>query len=265
MGKSTLFITWIEIWDDYWYEYIGKKGFLGKLVEKSALNLNSNWIAISNMAKEDLNRHNPEKPVTVIPMGIDTEEIDSIKDANENSDIIFAGRLIKEKNVDLLIRSIDMIRKIHPEVRCLIIGNGPERENLQKLCAELDLNNNITFMDFLEEHHQLISYIKSSKVFVLPSTREGFGIVVLEANACGKPVVVIDNKMNAACHLVQEGVNGFISHMDEESMMIKILEGLAEYDNMYMECIEMANKFDWNKIIPELMDVYHKSLKESFD
>jgi glycosyltransferase involved in cell wall biosynthesis len=88
---------------------------------------------------------------------------------------------------------------------------------------------------------------------------------VLEANACGKPVVVIDNKMNAACHLVQEGINGFISHMEEESMMIKILEGLAEYDNMYMECIEMANKFDWNKIIPELMDVYHKSLKESFD
>jgi glycosyltransferase involved in cell wall biosynthesis len=265
MGKSTLFITWIEIWDDYWYEYIGRKGFFVKLVEKAALNLNSNWIAISSKVKEDLKNYKPEKPVNVIPMGIDSEEIAAVEVSPRSSDIIFAGRLIKEKNVDLLIRSVDMVRKRQPNIQCLIIGNGPERENLQKLTEKLELNNNITFMDFLEKHHQLISYIKSSKVFVLPSTREGFGIVVLEANACGKPVVVIDNKMNAACHLVHEGVNGFITNMDEESMMTKILEGLSEYENMYPECVNMANKFDWNTIIPELVETYHNSMKDSFD
>jgi glycosyltransferase involved in cell wall biosynthesis len=260
-GKSTLFITWIEIWDDYWYEYIGKKGFFGKQVEKAALNLNSNWIAISGKVKDDLNNFDPKKPVTVIPVGIDTDEIAHIEKSNMDSDIIFAGRLIKEKNVDLLIRSMEKVCKKHPKAICLIIGNGPERETLHKLTTKLDLNDNIKFMDFLEDHDLLISYIKSSKVFVLPSTREGFGIVVLEANACGKPVVVIDNKMNAARHLVEHGVNGFISNMDEEDMKTQIIEGLEGFENMYMDCINMANKFDWNNIIPELIAVYQNSMK----
>ncbi len=54
----------------------------------------------------------------------------------------------------------------------------------------------------MENYDDLIGYMKSSKVFVLPSTREGFGIVVIEANACGLPVVVVDHEMNAATDLV---------------------------------------------------------------
>ena len=60
----------------------------------------------------------------------------------------------------------------------------------------------------MENYDDLIGYMKSSKVFVLPSTREGFGIVVIEANACGFPVVVVNHKMNAATDLVVDGING---------------------------------------------------------
>lgn len=259
LGRSKLFITWIEVWDDYWYEYIGKKGFFGKLVERAALNLNANWIAISDKVKDDLKKFYPEKMIHVIPMGIDTEELRNIEPSNIKSDLVFAGRLIKEKNVDLLIHSIDKVRRKHPETKCLIIGNGPEQENLVKLAEKLDLNNNIEFMDFFQDHDDLISVIKSSKVFVLPSTREGFGIVVLEANACGKPVVVVNNKMNAACRLVDDGVNGFISNFNVEDMVTKILEGIQEHENMHNDCIGMADKFDWNRIMPEIIELYSNS------
>ena len=260
LGRSRLFITWIEIWDDYWYEYIGKKGFFGKLVERAALNLNAKWIAISDKVKDDLKEIYPDKAVRVIPMGIDTEEIRDIEPSSIRSDVVFAGRLIKEKNVDLLIRSIDLVRRKNPETTCLIIGNGPEKEKLVKLVEKLDLKDNIVFMDFFEDHDDLISVIKSSKVFVLPSTREGFGIVVLEANACGRPVVVINNKMNAACHLVDDGVNGFISNFSEEEMVTNILKGIQENEKMYDDCIRMAEKFDWNRIIPEIVELYNNSI-----
>jgi glycosyltransferase involved in cell wall biosynthesis len=260
LGRSRLFITWIEIWDDYWYEYIGKKGFFGKLVERAALNLNAKWIAISDKVKDDLKEIYPDKAVRVIPMGIDTEEITNIEPSSIRSDVVFAGRLIKEKNVDLLIRSIDLVRRKNPETTCLIIGNGPEKEKLIKLVEKLDLKDNIVFMDFFEDHDNLISVIKSSKVFVLPSTREGFGIVVLEANACGRPVVVINNKMNAACHLVDDGVNGFISNFSEEEMVTNILKGIQENEKMHYDCIRMAEKFDWNRIIPEIVELYNNSI-----
>jgi glycosyltransferase involved in cell wall biosynthesis len=259
-GKSNLFITWIEIWDDYWYEYLAKIGFFGKLVERTTLNLNANWIAISEKVKMDLKRFNPNKEIEVILMGIDSMEIADIKPSKVHSDVIFAGRLIKEKNVDLLIRSIEIVKKHVPNIVCLIVGNGPERENLEKLATELDLIGNIKFMDFLTDHDDLISYIKSSNLFVLPSTREGFGIVVLESNASGIPVVVVKDKMNAACELIHEGVNGFISNFSEEKMAEKILIGIQKNLAMRDDCLNMAKTFDWNQIILKLEKFYENSI-----
>jgi glycosyltransferase involved in cell wall biosynthesis len=259
-GKSNLFITWIEIWDDYWYEYLAKIGFFGKLVERTTLNLNANWIAISEKVKMDLKRFNPNKEIEVILMGIDSMEIADIKPSKVHSDVIFAGRLIKEKNVDLLIRSIEIVKKHVPDIVCLIVGNGPERENLEKFATELDLMGNIKFMDFLTDHDDLISYIKSSKLFVLPSTREGFGIVVLESNASGIPVVVVKDKMNAACELIHEGVNGFISNFSEEKMAEKILIGIQKNLAMRDDCLDMAKTFDWNQIILKLEKFYENSI-----
>ena len=65
--------------------------------------------------------------------------------------------------------------------------------------------------------------MKSSKVFILPSTREGFGIVVIEANACGIPVITIDHKDNAARDLIKKKKNGFVCQLNEEEIAKKIL------------------------------------------
>lgn len=74
---------------------------------------------------------------------------------------------------------------------------------MKKLTNELDLKGNVEFTGFLEDYQDVIAHMKSSKVLVLPSVREGFGMVVLEANACGVPVVVVDHPMNAAKDLVK--------------------------------------------------------------
>jgi L-malate glycosyltransferase len=262
LGKSTLFITWIEVWDDYWYEYMGKKGVFGKLIERTAMNLNSNWIAISDKVKRDLIKINSKKEISVVPMGIDAIEIQKIKPSRMNTDVIFAGRLIKNKNVDLLIRSIALVKTKIPDVKCLIIGDGPEKDSLLKLREDMGLTANITFMDFLDDHDDLISSMKSSKVFVLPSTREGFGIVVIEANACGLPVVVVRDKMNAACDLIYEGLNGYISDFNHEDMADRIFKAITNKEEMNSECLKKAVQFDWNKIIPELEGFYSASIRK---
>ena len=124
------------------------------------------------------------------------------------------------------------------------MGKVRKKRNLEKLASDLGVENNIEFTGFLESYNHVISYMKSSKVFVLPSTREGFGIVALEANACGLPVVTVNHKRNAACDFVTNGVNGFICKLLEGDVAEKIIMGLDGRKDMGRKCIESAKRYD---------------------
>ncbi|MGB9936887.1 MAG: glycosyltransferase family 4 protein [Methanobacterium sp.] len=258
-NKSDLVITLHEVWNDYWYEYLGKAGIFGKLIEKIVVNLSSNIIVVSEKTKKDLKKIRDSENSVIIPNGIDFEEINNIEPGDQKSDIIFAGRLIKDKNVDLLIKTIGIIIKEKAEIRCLIIGDGPEKKKLINLAEKHKLQDNIIFKGFLDDHKDLFKYMKSSKVFVLPSKREGFGMVVIEANACGLPVVVIDYKMNAATDLITDDINGFVSGPSYEEIAHKILESLDKREKMQYKCIEKSKEYDWNKIVDSL-EKYYKNL-----
>jgi len=252
--RTLLVITWHEVWGNYWYEYLGKKGFFGKTVEKLTTKLTSRNVAVSERTKKELERFGVREEIEVIPNGIDFWDIQNVRASEEESDVIFVGRLMKEKNVDVLIKAISLVKKEVPDIKCIIIGDGPERRRLENLANDFKINKNIKFTGFLEDYDEVISYEKSSKVFVLPSIREGFGIVALEANACGLPVVTVNHRMNAACDFISNG-NGFTCKFSEEDVAEKILTALDRRKNMARKCIEKAKMYDWDKI---------SSLVESF-
>ncbi|MGF7119004.1 glycosyltransferase family 4 protein [Methanobacterium oryzae] len=255
-GKSKLIITLHEVWNDYWYEYLGKMGIFGKIIEKSVINLTDKIIVVSPKTRRDLRKIKKSENSIIIPNGIDCKRISKIKPSKENSDIIFAGRLIKEKNVDVLIKAVYLIKKQIPDIKCFIIGNGPEKAKLEMLVNKLDIRDNIIFKGFMDSYDDLIAYMKSSKVFVLPSIREGFGIVVIEANACGLPVIVVDHKMNAATDLIINNENGIISKLSENDIKDMIIEMIYKKEEMENNCIEAAKNYDWDKIVEFLEDYY---------
>ena len=108
----------------------------------------------------------------------------------------------------------------------------------------------------MEDYDNLIGYMKSSKVLVLPSTREGFGMVVIEANACGIPVITVDHPMNAAVDLVEDGVNGFKTQLETDDMADKILKSIEHPNQFRDNCIKMSKAYDWDIIIDSLENVY---------
>jgi glycosyltransferase involved in cell wall biosynthesis len=260
--RKKLFSTWHEVWGkNYWYEYIGWKGYLGHIIEKLAVLMPDKIISVSKHNTHKLKSElNSNKPIYTVPNGIEFGLITKIKPAKEKSDVFFAGRLIPSKNVNILIKSIKLIKEKNPEIKSLIIGDGPEKKKLEELTKELNLEKNIKFLGFLENHNDVCALMKSSKVFILPSTREGFGIVVIEANACGIPVVTINHKNNAARDLIEEGKNGFVCQLNEEEIAKRIIRILINSSGLNMKkvCMDLAKKYDWDKIVDEIEGVYLK-------
>ena len=256
--KSILIITWHEFWGDYWYYYLGKKGIFGKVVEKLTTKLSQYNVAVSEKTKRDLK--DMLKSVEVIPNGVNFKKIQSLKKSDKESDVIFVGRLIKDKNVDVLIKAISIVKQELPDIKCLIIGDGPERTKLEKLVHDLGLEENVEFLGFVDAHDDVIRYMKASKVFVFPSTREGFGMVALEANACGLPVITVDCDRNATKDLIEYGVNGFLCHLSEKAIAKNIIVALDVRTKISEKCIEYARKFDWDVIVDNYEKFLHRCL-----
>ncbi|WP_440945405.1 glycosyltransferase family 4 protein [Methanosarcina sp. T3] len=274
LKKTPAVFTWHEVWGDYWYEYLGKtKGLFGFLIEKAVATISKNNIAVSGWTKDRLETlKGTDSKITVLPNGVDLKLISEIKPAGQGSsntpagkiyDIIFAGRLIKEKNVDVLIKAVSLLKKDFPEIYCCVVGDGPERKALEKLTRELGMQENVIFEGF-QEYGALIGKIKASKVLVLPSSREGFGMVVIEAFACGVPVVTVKQKYNAAQGLVKDGVDGFVVELEEKEIA-KAVEKMIEKNSRNIEASEAAyskaKKYDWDEIVENICSVYESRIR----
>jgi len=255
LKKKPVVITWHEVWGDYWYEYLGWKGALGKLTEQLVAGLTPNNIAVSTTTAKKLGCLGVRDDIWIIPNGIDPVQIRSVPLSPISSDIIFVGRLIKEKHVDVLVQAFASLLSGSPGLTLLVLGDGPERETIRTLMKELAIEDNILLKPFTDSHDGVISLMKSSHVCVIPSTREGFGIAALEALACGLPVVTADHPDNAICELIT-GKTGFLSSQTPCDLAGKMSLALQQYREMGSACRISAAEYDWDRIIPELEHYY---------
>ncbi len=261
--------TWLEMWGhEHWVDYLGPgiKARIGERIEYYATDLPDHIISISPHTTEGLE----ESGVAVarldtIPPWIDVDAIVDTQADNEASDILFVGRLIESKGVARLVDAMSLLVQRIPDVQCRIVGDGPERDSLEKQVHELSLENNVRFSGFLDEHANVLSAMKSSKVFVLPSTREGFGIVVVEAGACGLPSVVVDAPNNASKDLVRESTVGTVC-ADESGAMADALEAQLNSDLRASAAMlaDWVQDYDWRRRAVHYEQVYNR-VRGTFD
>jgi glycosyltransferase involved in cell wall biosynthesis len=115
-------------------------------------------------------------------------------------------------------------------------------------------------MGFLDNHDEIIARMKSAKICVLPSMREGFGIAALEALACGIPVITVDHPANAIQDLIN-GQNGCLCKLTAEDLAATIVMVMAQYKEMKPACIASAETFDWDHIVSELESCYQSVIE----
>lgn len=257
LRKEKFFATWHEYWGTYWYEYLGRlKGVFGRIVEKTGARMPDRIIAVSDRTAEALKGDGvPARKVLVLTNGIPYDRISRITPSMDACDVVFAGRLIADKHVDVLLRACAITDR---KIALRILGDGPEKEKLEKLAGELGIAEDTCFTGFLEEE-ELIARMKAARLFVLPSSREGFSITTLEAMACGLPIITVDCERNYATELIDERRTGMIVRLDEKEIagaIATLLKDEHRVRQMSAECTGVASAYDWDLLVAKLEQTY---------
>jgi glycosyltransferase involved in cell wall biosynthesis len=135
----------------------------------------------------------------------------------------------EQKALDLLIRAMKSVAARNPEVKLILVGEGPLRGDLEALAEKLGLADCIEFHG-RKNHMEVIQFLRGCEAFVLPSRFETFGIAIVEAMACGRPVVAA--KAGGMPEIVRNGVTGILVNMEDPSSLADALNTLLSDPNL---------------------------------
>jgi glycosyltransferase involved in cell wall biosynthesis len=212
LRRKRLVVTWHEVWGkSYWRQYLGRAGTAAWLIEWLAMRMPDHIIAASAQTADRVRVvSRADMPITVVPNGIDIEAIRNVCPDPAATDIVVVGRMMAHKRVDMLLDAVALLHADGLPLTCRVIGDGPERENLHARAQELGIDRAVDFRHDVAELKDVYALMKAARMFVFPSAREGFGIAVLEALACGLPVVTTSAPDNLARHLVTNSTRSVI-------------------------------------------------------
>ncbi len=210
--------------------------------------------------------NNKNHPSAVISNGINLKEFRPMPIGNfcerfnipENTvKLLFVGRLFPEKSIDTLIKAIPFIVKKHPDTHVMIVGGGHQRAKLENLVQSLNIGRYVTFLGLVGEEDKILAY-NASDIFVLPSLAELEGMVVLEAMACGKPIIIADAPMSASRYFVDG--NGFLfktkDHEDLAHQALKLITDAELRKKLGEASLEKSKNYDIERSVDLLEKVY---------
>lgn len=186
----------------------------------------------------------------VISMGVDLLNVftPGSYEARQSSRILFVGRLVEQKGIDVLLKAMPKVLLACPDANVTIVGEGPDRSRLERLAEESGISARVTFVG-KKQNCDIADFYRSASVFVMPSRgREGLGLVAVEAMGCGCPVIASD--LPSVADFLIDGVTGLLftpgDHAELADMLIHLLHDrlgareLAEAARKYV-----IERYDW--------------------
>ena len=223
--------------------------------------------AVSDSLVNDTHKHFAVKrPIRMIPNFIDFERFNKkprqhFKDLiapNNERVVVHTSNFRKVKRVEDVVRIFDIIQKEIP-AKLLLIGDGPERSNIEKVCRELGVCDKVTFLGKQEAIEEILSICD---LFILPSESESFGLSALEAMACEVPV--ISTNAGGLPEVNTHGVTGFLSNIGDYQDMAANALRLLQNDTLLVQfrknALLQAKNFDLDRILSQYIAVYEETL-----
>ncbi|HCF04328.1 N-acetyl-alpha-D-glucosaminyl L-malate synthase BshA [Flavobacterium sp.] len=228
--------------------------------------------SVSQSLKEDtLKLFNIKKEIQVIPNFIELDKIKkedkspcqrSVMANDEERIITHISNFRKVKRIPDIIAIFNKIQKEIP-AKLMMVGEGPEKEKAEQLCRELGIQDKVIFFG---NSNEIDTILCQTDLFLLPSKTESFGLVALEAMACGVPV--ISSNAGGLPEVNKDGFSGYLSEVGDVDGMaknaLKILKNQTDLDQFKKNALITALQFDIKKILPLYEDLYQRAIAKCF-
>jgi glycosyltransferase involved in cell wall biosynthesis len=224
-------------------------------------------LSTSHVMAEETRKYTA-KPIEVTPFGIDTDlfKPQPVKSLFEAKDIVIGTvkTLERKYGIDYLIRAFKLLKQKHPglPLKLLIVGGGSQEKYLKSLTDELELSQDTVFTGRVS-YDEVPSYHNMLTIFVALSTQESFGVAVIEASACEKPVVVAN--VGGLPEVVEDGVTGFVvpprSPEQAAAAIEKLICDEALRQKMGKQGRERVKRlYNWPDNVAQMIDIYRRVL-----
>jgi glycosyltransferase involved in cell wall biosynthesis len=236
-------------------------------------NLCDSIISPSRALGKELNSRGLKKNIEFIPNSINELFFKPMPSAGEKKElarklglnrpvVVYMGRVSYEKNIDQVLKAFAIFSKRIPEAILMIIGDGPEKKNLEELAKRLCIESKTKFTGFLNGQ-ELLKAMQASDIFVTASKSENMPLSVLEAMAAGLPVVAAAEK--GLPEIVKDGVNGFLVEADRPDLMAHKLYKLASQPKLMlkfgMASQTEARQYSKEAVTQKLVNSYNQLIK----
>lgn len=210
---------------------------------------------------------------TVIPTGID---ITPFKKANgsalrqqwnwpDDKVIVSAGRLAEEKNWITLLNAFAIAQKSQPNIRLVLIGDGPQADALKQLAGELGISERVTFTGKIP-FEDVPTYLKAADLFAFASITETQGLVTLEAMASGLPVVAVD--ASGTKDILEDGKQGFLTQNEANDLangIVKVVENSSLMNKFKSAALRTSRTYDHKRLARKMLKVYEQAIRDKKD
>jgi len=240
-----------------------------RILAKLSLSLTDSIITVSKDRYERA-KGLVNKEIQLIPNSVDVKEFKPYKSNILREEynippnfkiILYVGRLAPVKGVIYLIRAIPEIAKINKDIRFILIGEGPEKEQLLKEIQKMEIGNYVIFTGF-KPNDQMPNYYNSADLVVLPSLIEATSISGLEAMACGKPLVC--SSVGGLTEIIKDGYNGFLCKSKDPKDLARAINKALNSDISRLGKNSrrlVEEKFTLKKITDKVLEVYKSVIK----
>lgn len=278
--KVPFVYTFHTMWEDYLANYIiflptASMKTLGRNVVKFYLKRADEIIAPTKRIASVVKDYGIEKEVDILPTGIPDGKEDCTAGEQRKMAakiykkfpalkgkkiLLFAGRIVKEKNLPFLFDVLEKVRKENPKTALLFVGSGPYVEELQSLAVERGLSDSVVFTGYVPSD-ELVYFYKIASVFTFPSKTETQGLVTVEAMLAGLPVVGIG--ILGTADVMQGDHGGFMVKEDSDEFSEKVIALLKNEKlrkEKSAEALDWAQKWKISSLTPRLVGCYQKAI-----